>query len=547
LGLPSRSDSAQASAGADPAASGFVEGWTMSQILLIDDDDRFGERLEDELEKRGYQVEYRDSAEDVPEELANGQFDLVLLDHVLPGLTGLEFLGELQQRGLRLPVILMTGYGSANTAIDAVKRGAYAYVVKPLDIRDLLRELEPLIAKALEIDWRGGEQVRMPGDSPSEDGSGPELLGNSKPMNEVYGRIGKCADKEMPVLIRGETGTGKELVARAIRARGARKDKPFVVINCAAFNEDRLDDELFGHEAGTLIGADKLRKGGFEHADGGTLFLDEIGNLPPRIQEKLLGALDNHEVFRRGGDEAIKVNVRLLAATRHDLEVAMGEGRFARELFSRLNGLTIKLPTLHERGPEDLRLLVQHFLTQVVRSINRPLPTLHESAWQKLHGHTWPGNIRELQNVIGRAALLCRGQQITAEDIEFDERPSCDDVVGHDIRHAIDTSLRSGQTNLFSHLHDILNQELLTRTLTKCGGDQQKAERVLGVPLSSLLPNEKPKRLSPHEFQTEALLLIHNHPEWTADQYAEKLGCHRSKLYKYPIIRRALLAKGDRP
>jgi DNA-binding NtrC family response regulator len=511
----------------------------MTRILLIDDDKHFGERLEEDLEKHGFQVEYRDSAEDVPEELADGQFDLVLLDNLLTGLTGLEFLGELQQRRLRLPVILMTGHASANTAIDAVKRGAYAYVVKPLDMRDLLRELEPLIAKALKIDWRG-EQVRMPGDSSPEDEGGSELLGNSPLMNQVYRRIGLWADNDMPVLIRGETGTGKELVARAIRARGARKDKPFVIVNCAAFNEDQLDDELFGHEAGALSGTDKLRKGSFEHADGGTLFLDEIGNMPPRIQEKLLGVLDNHEVFRRGNDQAIKVNIRLLAATRHDLEAAMGEGR----LFSRVKGITIKLPTLHERGPEDLRLLVQHFLTQVAQSINRPLRTLHESAWQKLHGHTWPGNIRELQNVIGRAALLCRGNQITGEDIEFDERPSSDDVVvGHAIRHVIDAALKSGQTNLFSRLHDMLNQELLTLTLTKCGGDQQKTERVLGVPLSNLLPPKPGAPDAPDtslSFELKAIGLIQEHPKWTVIQYAEKLGCSKPTLYRYEGIRRAL-------
>jgi two-component system nitrogen regulation response regulator GlnG len=531
-----------------------LEGWTVTRILLIDDDIHFSRFLRRELEEHGYWVECLECAEGGPDVLDTRDFDLVLLDNQLPGRTGLEFLGDLQQRGICLPVILVTGHGSAHTAIEAVKRGAYAYVIKPLDLRELLRELEPLIVKALKIDWRG-EQVQMPGDSAPGDDCGPKLLGNSGPMNQVYERIGRCVRSELPVLIRGETGTGKELIARAIRAHSARKDKPFVVINCAAFNEDQLDDELFGHEPGALSGAGKLRKGGFEYADGGTLFLDEIGNLPPRIQEKLLGVLDNDEVFRRGGNEAIKVNVRLLAATRHDLEAAMNEGKFQRELFSRLNGMPIDLPRLKERGPEDLRLLVQHFLTKVAKSTNRSLPTLPQDAWAKLHSYSWPGNIWELQNVIGRAALLCRGPLITAADIEFDEHPSSDGEVASSFRRAINAALQSGRTNLVSRLHDILNQELLLLTLTKCAGDQQQAERILGVPLSNLLPqdpgipdardkNEKPKQRSPLRFQTEALLLIHNNPEWIVEEYAEKLGCSKATLYRYEAIKRALQARG---
>lgn len=524
----------------------------MSRILLIDDDDRFGDHLQSELEKRGYQVQYQDSAEDVPGELANGEIDLVLLDYCMPGRDGLEFLDDLQQRCLRLPVILMTGHGSSSTVIDAMKLGAYAYVSKDCKhIGELLQELEPLIVKALGIDWRG-EQVRLPGDFSSDDDCGPKLLGTSETMKKVYDRIGRCVRSELPVLIRGETGTGKELVARAIRAHSARMDKPFVVVNCAAFNEERLDDELFGHELGAFPGADKLRKGSFEHAEGGTLFLDEIGDLPLLIQGKLLGTLGNHEVFRRGSNESIPVNVRLLAATRHDLEAARREGKFLDELFFRLNGMPIDLPPLRERG-EDLHLLVQHFLAKVARSTNRP-KTLHEGAWSKLRGYPWPGNIWELQNVIGRAALLCPGPQITAEDIEFDERPSSDGEIAGCIRQAIHAALHSGQLNLAPRLRDLLNQELLLLTLTQCGGDPKKAERILGVPLEGILhdpagkpdashKSEKPKA-RPKSFRPEALLLIQDNPEWTVEQYAEKLNCSKATLYRDPIINRALQARG---
>jgi two-component system, NtrC family, response regulator HydG len=417
-----------------------------------------------------------------------------------------------------------------------------------------LQELEHVVIEALKIDWRG-ERARVPGGHPAQEGSGPELVGTGKPMLRVRDLIGRCAELDVPVLIRGETGTGKGLVARTIRAHSARKDRPFVVLNCTAFNEDQLEDELFGHEPGAFIGADKLRKGSFEHADGGTLFLEEVGDLPLRIQGKLLGVVRSQEVLRRGSGEGFKVNVRLLAATHHDLEAAMREGKFLDRLFYVLNQMPIPLPPLRERGPEDLQQLVRHFLTKVAQSTGRPLPTLHEDAWAKLCGHSWPGNIGELQNVIGRAALLCRGPQITAGDIEFDVGAAGEGAVLDSIRRAIGAALQAGRTNLVPHLRGILNREMLLLTLNESGGDQEKAARILGVPLRSLLRDdpggpeagddkEKPRPIS---FQAQALILIANNPEWTARQLAEALDCSKAKLYRDPIINRALKAKsGDK-
>ncbi len=389
----------------------------MAKILVIDDDAAFSRRLRAELERQGYGVACLERAEGGPDVLATGEFDLVLLDNQLPGMSGIEFLGALKQQGIRLPVILMTSYGTADTAIEATRLGAYAYVIKP-GVGETFRELEPMIPRALAIDWRP-ERVRLPGDAAPDDGSGPQLLGNSKPMRKVCELIGLCADGDVPVLVRGETGTGKELVARSIHAHGPQKDRPFVVVNCTASDEDGLDDELFGHEPGAFPGADKLRKGSFEHADGGTLFVDEVGALPPRIQAKLLGVLESRAIARRGG-EPVPVRVRLLAATRRDLNAAMREGKFLEKLFYRLNQMPIPLPPLRDRGPDDLRLLVEHFLNQVARSTGRPVPALHADAWVKLHGYAWPGNVWELQNVVGRAALVCRGPCITAADVEFD-------------------------------------------------------------------------------------------------------------------------------
>jgi DNA-binding NtrC family response regulator len=526
----------------------------VAHILLIDDDAKLSRFLRLALEECGHLVECLERAESGPDVLATGEFNLVLLDNHLPGMTGIEFLGDLRRRGIRLPVILMTGHDTTDTAIQATKEGAYDYVIKPLDARKLVQELGPLIREVEKFDWRG-ERVRLPGPSIPHDGPGPELVGASKPMLRVRSRIGRCAELDVPVLIRGETGTGKELVARAIRAYSARKDKPFVVINCTAFNEDQLEDELFGHEPGAFIGAEKPRKGSFEHIDGGTLFLAEVGDLPLRIQGKLLGALENQEVFRRGSSEGHKVNVRLLAATHRDLEAAMREGKFLDKLFYVLNQMPISLPPLRERGPEDLQQLVHHFLAKVAQSTGRPVPTLHEGAWVRLCGHSWPGNIGELQNVIGRAALVCRGPQMTAADVEFDVGASGEGAVLDFIRRAIAAALQAGRTNLVAHLRGILNREMLLLTLNESGGDQEKAARILGAPLRSLLQEdpggpgaadeqEKPRPLG---LPSRALILIANHPEWTVQQLAEALDCSKSTLYRDPIVNRALKAKsGDK-
>jgi DNA-binding NtrC family response regulator len=517
----------------------------MARILLIDDDADFSRRVRARLEKAGYGVACLERAEGAPNVLATGEFDLVLLDNNLPGMSGLEFMGTLQERGIRLPVILMTFYSTSTTAIDATKLGAYAYVIKPLDIGELFQELERLIVSALKIDWRG-ERVRMPGRS-APDSSSPKLIGESKCMIRLYEFIALTAKSDVPVLIRGETGTGKELVARYIRAHGARKDEPLVVVNCSAFDEDRLDDELFGHEPGAILGADKLRKGSFEHADGGTLFLDEVGELPLRIQGKLLGALESHTISRRGSNEAVKVNVRLLAASQQDLEAAMRQGTFRSELFYRLAQMHIDLPPLRERG-KDLELLVQYFLTRVAEGTGQPVLTLHQDAWGKLRNYAWPGNIWELQNVIGRAALVCRGPQILATDLAFDARPSPEGEITDSIRRAVQAALQSGQTNLVERLRGILNQELLLLAVSESGGDQERAARILGIPLHDLLvekpggpdtvkPNEYPLSLS---WQAKAVLLIANNPRWTVEQVAKAVGRSRSTLHKDPIVKRAL-------
>lgn len=463
----------------------------MARILLIDDDRELSEALRAALVEQQHEVDCLDAAERAMEVLAGGDYDAVLLDNRLPRLSGIEFLAALEQEEISVPVILMTGDPTSDTAIQAMNLGAFDYVVKPLDLDELAGELETLIAKAESIVRLTREPVRMPGDQ-AGDGDGPALLGNSRPMQDVYKLIGKVARSSVPVLIVGETGTGKELVARAIHNNSSRQARPLVALNCTALNENLLDDELFGHEPRSYSGAgDKLRKGRFEHAHGGTLFLDEIGDMPPLLQAKLLRVLENHEVVRIGGNEPIQVDVRIVSATHRDLQDSIQTGQFRQDLLFRLNGVTIHLPPLRSRGEEDLRLLAEHFVGQAARRAGRSVPTLAEDAWSKLRQHAWPGNVRELQHVVRRAVLVCRGSQIAPGDILLSpaagggQEGSEDDASAHIIR-AVQAAIASGQANLYPALHDMLDLELLRMTLAQCAGNQVQTARRLGISRNGL-------------------------------------------------------------
>jgi DNA-binding NtrC family response regulator len=514
----------------------------VARILLIDDDAALSGFLRSSLEAGGEQVDYLESAQGALALLSTTDYDIVLLDNRMPGLSGIELLAGLQERGISVPVILMTGDPTSDTAIQAMNLGAFDYVVKPLELDELVNELEPLIAKAQQIVQSTKDHVRLPGDAIV--GDGPQLLGNSRPMQELYKLIGKVAAGPDPILILGETGTGKQLVAGAIHANSPRKQKPFITLHCS----NLVEDDLFGHEAGALPGSDKLRKGWFEYANGGTLFLDEISDLSMALQAKLLPILKTKEVVRTGSSEPIPVDIRIISATSRDLQEAIRAGQFREELFYRLNGVAVRLPPLRERGP-DLELLVKHFLASLAKSTSRAIPVLEASVWDKLRNHHWPGNIWELQNVLGRAMVIAQGAQITTADIELELPHSAEGEIIASIRRAVTAGFKSGKTNLIALLRGMLYQELLVLGLTESGGDQDKAERVLGGSLDTLMEDEdkpdrgggpKPKPLS---FQVEALLRIAENPQWTASEIAKALGCSRSKLYRDPLVRRALKSR----
>lgn len=464
----------------------------MARILLIDDDADLTCLLQEALEEHGHQVVCLDRADGGPDLLAQEEFDLVLLDNKMPGMSGIDFLTALQEREIGIPVILMTGHATADTTIQAVNLGAFDYVIKPVDFSELFDELQPLISKALAIDWRPKVLVQLPGEAAPADTSGPLMLGKSKIIQEVYKLIGRVAKSNVPVLIQGETGTGKELVARAIHTNSPRKHKPFVAMNCTALNENLLEDELFGHEAHAFTGADKLRKGRFEHANGGTLFLDEVGDMPAALQAKLLRVLENQEVSRIGSNEAIKVDVRVVSATHRDLEAAIRAEAFREDLYYRLNVVTIHLPPLRERGA-DLQLMANHFVARAAESIGRPVPTLQENAWEKLRGHSWPGNIRELRNILGRAVLMCRGPHIVPADLELRRsdpaapKESTEDEAVAGLQQAIRWAWNTGDTNLWPLLHDLLERELLTFALTELAGNKSQVAERLNMARNTIL------------------------------------------------------------
>lgn len=458
----------------------------MPRILLIDDDEDTIQFLRHDLEKAGHHVESLDGARGGLEAMTRGDFDLLLLDNQMPRVSGIEFLGELRQRGVSVPVILMTGHATPDAAIQARKLGARAYFVKPRDGR-LFLALEPLIADMLRTSRLMKERILLPSaDAPPSD-SATTLLGNSPAMQKVYERVGQVAESNASVLILGETGTGKELIARALFQYSSRSDKPFIAVNCAALPEPLLESELFGHECGAFTGADRRHIGKFEQADGGTILLDEIGDMSLTTQAKILRVLQEGEVLRLKGTAAVKVDVRVIACTHRDLEAALRRKEFRDDLYYRLNNVTLRLPSLRER-PEDLGLLARHFLGREARALGRPGLTFHAAALEKLGRYPWPGNVRELKSIVKLAALICDGVQVQPENLEIGpvsspEAPRLDpgeaDALAG-LRVAVRWAWHSDKQALWPLLHDLLQRELLRFAAAQGLNKSQRADR-LGI------------------------------------------------------------------
>ena len=357
--------------------------------------------MEEVLGKEGYPCDTASDGREALEKLTSGEFKIVLMDIKMPKMNGLAVLSEIRKQDPDLLVILMTAYGSKTVALEAIKSGAYDYFTKPFD----LEEMRIVLKRAAER-CRLQEKVRKL--QKKAEGQGATILGESDRLQEVMKLVDKVAENNLTVLIMGESGTGKELVARAIHDRGPRRFGPFVPVNCAALSEGLVEAELFGHEKGAFTGAHMQRCGKFEAAQKGTIFLDEIAELKPSTQTKILRVLQEHEIQRVGGIEAVPVDIRVIAATNRDLTKAVSDATFREDLFFRLNVFRIDLPALRERAG-DIPALVYHFLKHYAAQLKREEIKIHPEAMTMLVRHSWPGNVRELENVIQRAVVLARG------------------------------------------------------------------------------------------------------------------------------------------
>ena len=384
-----------------------------ARILIVDDETVVRESLTEWFATEDYETRGLCSGREALEAVEKEEWDLALVDLKMPGMDGIELQRRLKQLDPELIVIIMTGFATIDTAVHALKQGAYDYLTKPVDPD----ELSHIVEKALEHRRARTENVQLR-ECLEEVFPSTQLIGNSQGMKRVMELVEMVAPTPATVLITGESGTGKEVVARAIHASSPRRNGPMVTIHCGALTETLLESELFGHERGAFTGAQVRKKGKFELADGGTVFLDEIADISLKTQTDLLRVLQEHEIVRVGGGQTVKVDFRCIAATNKDLKGAVANGTFRPDLFYRLNVVAIELPPLRDRK-EDIPLLMNHFLEKFSRSMNRPLPELASDVLTQLIDYDWPGNIRELENSVERALVMRRGLRLEAADFPF--------------------------------------------------------------------------------------------------------------------------------
>ncbi|MCS7023051.1 MAG: sigma-54 dependent transcriptional regulator [Gemmataceae bacterium] len=435
------------------------------RILIIDDDAALADTLAESLERRGHDCTVTTSGRAGLARLEQEAFDVVLTDLKMAEVDGLEVVRRCKQWHNETEVFVITGYGDVKTAVEAMKLGAAHYLQKPID----LAELRAVVDHAAERIRTVRELRRQLDEKFGFEG----VVGNSPKMQKVLQYLKAYAPTSASVLILGENGTGKELVARALHANSPRRNKPFVAMNCAALNENLLDDEMFGHEDGAFTGAKGARKGRFEYAHTGTLFLDEIGDMPLSLQAKLLRVLENGEVVRIGANTPIRVDVRIIAATNKDLQQEVEAGRFRRDLFFRLRVGTIRLPPLRERK-EDIPLLGAHFLKELSKRHGKPLPRVAPAVWKAFESHDWPGNVRELKNVLENMLLLDLDGELTLDDLPDD----CGIKPAGIPRHTL--SVPATDPLVGRPLEEVERYYIL-KALELTRGNREEAARLLGI------------------------------------------------------------------
>jgi two-component system response regulator HydG len=434
-------------------------------VLVIDDDKHLAEAIAESLDRRGHACAVVTGGRAGVAKLEQEPFDVVLTDLKMADLHGLDVVERCRHLRPDAEVFVITGVADVKTAVEAMKRGASHYLQKPLD----LAELRAVVDKSAERVRTVRDLRRQIDEKFGFEG----VVGNSPNMLRVIQLLKAYAAAPVSVLVLGENGTGKELAARALHYNSPRRTKPFATMNCAALNENLLDDEMFGHVDGAFTGAKGARKGRFEHADGGTLFLDEVGDMPLSLQAKLLRALEGGEVIRIGANDPVRVDVRIIAATNKDLQKEVDAGRFRQDLYFRLKVGTVRLPPLREHR-EDVPQLVDHFLKQFAKRYGKPVPRVSPAVWKALDGHDWPGNVRELRNLLDSMTVLDRDGELTADDFPEDAgvKPSAAPAAAPAAR---------GADHLVGRPLEEVERYYMEKALELTGGNREEAAKVLDI------------------------------------------------------------------
>ena len=463
----------------------------MHRILVIDDEESVRDILQSFLQLKGFEVTTASGGKEGINILEQDKFSIILTDLMMPDITGLDILKRAAETNLNTPIILITAYGTIQSAVEAMKMGAFDYVTKPFSLDEILViinraiDFQKLQKENTLLKMQLKKKYRFKG-----------LIGNSPQMNKIYELIEKVADTDSTILITGESGTGKEVVAKTIHYNSLRTNGPFIPINCAAIPKDLIETEMFGHEKGAFTGATNTRIGRFELANNGTIFLDEIGELEPSLQVKILRVLQEREFERVGGVKTIKVDVRVIAATNRDLEKAVREGKFREDLFYRLNVIPIHMPPLRKRL-EDIPLLMDHFIHEICKKRNRNPLKFSKEAMDCLLEYRWPGNVRELENLIERLSILVSGDIVSISDLpeRFIKKCIPDEMESSScLQEQSVPAITIPQDGMnLNKVVDEVERSLIMQALEKTGWIKSKAANVLGLNRTTLI--EKMKKM----------------------------------------------------